>query len=220
MITTPFWFSEPNILYEKDYLFEIFPFKRFDIVRKLNAVMRLSIYYTLIMYLIKRDNHYLMIPIVTSVITYIIWKRQKDTNTNEIMKESMNNTLEDLVKINDLNTECTVPTKDNPFMNPELFDYGNNKPLKSKSCSSYNNIGMQRRIEELFNEDLYREVTDIFSTNNSQRQFFTVPNNQIPSDQGSFAQWLYGTPPTCKEGTNPIACLSQGGSAGPGPSSN
>ena len=34
--------------------------------------------------------------------------------------------------------------------------------------------------------------------------------NQVPNDQGSFAQWLYGTPKTCKEG-NSIACLSQMG---------
>ena len=40
-----------------------------------------------------------------------------------------------------------------------------------------------------------------------------VPGNRVPNDQGNFAQWLYGTPPTCKEG-NKIACLSANG--GPG----
>ena len=54
------------------------------------------------------------------------------------------------------------------------------------------------------------DVNDIFGKNNSQRQFYTVPGNQVPNDQGSFAQWLYGTPKTCKEG-NSIACLSQMG---------
>ena len=72
------------------------------------------------------------------------------------------------------------------------------------------NKGVQRRVEELFNEDLYRDANDIFGKNNSQRQFYTVPGNKVPNDQGNFAQWLYGTPPTCKEG-NKIACLSQTG---------
>ena len=40
--------------------------------------------------------------------------------------------------------------------------------------------------------------------------FIQIPGNRVPNDQGSFAQWLYGTPPTCKEG-NQIACLSQMG---------
>ena len=209
MINTPFWFSNPHILYEKDYLFEIFPFKRFDIVRKLNAILRLTIYYSLVMYLIQKDTRYFAIPFVAGVITWVIWYRQKDTHSNTILQQSVNNQLDDLVQLNDLNTECRVPTKDNPFMNPELFDYGNDAPLKPKACPSYNNVGMQRRIGELFNEDLFRDVKDVFGKNNSQRQFYTVPNNQTPSDQASFANWLYGTPPTCKEGNNPIACASQ-----------
>ena len=118
-------------------------------------------------------------------------------------------------KINDLETECRIPNKDNPFMNPTLSDYGSDKPPLPKSCPSYNNVGVQRRVEELFNEDLYRDVNDIFGKNNSQRQFYTVPGNQIPNDQHSFANWLYGTPSTCKEG-NGIACLSDMGTTGGG----
>ncbi len=209
MINTPFWFTNPGILYEKDYLFEIFPFKRFDIVRKLNAVFRLSVYYSIIMYLIQKDFRYFSIPFVSGIITWVIWYKQNDTHSNTILQKSVNNQLDNLVQLNDLNTECRVPTKENPFMNPELFDYGTDSELKPKSCPSYNNVGMQRRIEELFNEDLFRDVTDVFGKNNSQRQFYTVPSNQVPSDQGSFANWLYGTPPTCKEGNNPIACTSQ-----------
>ena len=110
-------------------------------------------------------------------------------------------------KINDLSTECRVPNKDNPFMNPTLTDYGSNLQPPPKSCPSYNNKGVQRRVEELFNEDLYRDVTDVFGKNNSQRQFYTVPGNRVPNDQGNFAQWLYGTPPTCKEG-NGLQCAA------------
>ena len=215
MITTTFWFNEPSILYEKQYLFEIFPFKRFDMIRKLNAIMRLFIIYSIIMYVIKRDNRYLIVPIIIGIITYFIWTRQKDTKSHEIIKSSVNDGLSDLMKLNDLETECTVPTKENPFMNPSFFDYGNNKE-KTKSCPSYNNVGMQRRIDEFFNEDLYRDVNDVFDKNNGKRQFYTVPGSNVPNDQGSFSQWLYGTPSTCKEGTNPIACLQSSGVGGSG----
>ena len=58
-----------------------------------------------------------------------------------------------------------------------------------KACPSYNNVGIQRRrVEELFNEDLYRDVTDVFGKNNSQRQYYTVPIPSSHNDQGSFAQ--------------------------------
>ena len=78
-------------------------------------------------------------------------------------------------------------------------------------------------IKNLFETDLYRDVSDIFGKENSQRQFYTVPGNQSPNDQGAFAQWLYGTPPTCKEG-NKTACstnwVGPGGGSPSGPSSS
>ena len=213
MINTTFWFSNPSILYGKNSILEFFPSKKFDIVRKLNAILRLSVVYTIIMYLCTKRNKYLLIPVVTAFITWFIWSRQTDIKMNTLMGQSIGNQLDDLVRINDLNTSCRVPTKDNPFMNPQIKDFGTDGPPAPKSCPSYNNVGVQRRVEELFNEDLYRDVNDIFGKNNSQRQFYTVPGNQVPNDQGSFAQWLYGTPKTCKEG-NKIACLSQTGGGG------
>lgn len=215
MITTPFWYTDISILFEKDSITEIFPAKRFDTIRKLNAIVRLSIVYTLVMYFMKRDRNYLVIPFILMGITWMVWYKQDDIHTDNIIKDSMSNKLDDLVKLNDLSTECRVPDKNNPFMNPTLFDYGSNKPPPPKSCPSYNNVGVQRRVEELFNEDLYRDANDIFGKNNSQRQFLTVPGNQVPNDQGNFAQWLYGTPPTCKEG-NKVACLNDMGNSGGG----
>ena len=207
MITTNFWYNDISILYNNHFITEIFPSKKFDIIRKLNSIVRLSIIYTIIIYLITKNNKYLIIPFLTMGITWIIWYKQDNIHTDQIMKDSISDKIDDHVKLNDLNTECRIPNKNNPFMNPELSDYGSDHPPPPKSCPSYNNIGIQRRVEELFNEDLYRDVTDIFGKNNSQRQFYTVPGNQVPNDQGSFAQWCYGTPPTCKEG-NQIACLS------------
>ena len=208
MINTTFWFSNPSILYEKNSILEFFPSKKFDIVRKLNAILRLSIVYTIIMYLCTKNNKYLLIPVVTALVTWFIWSRQTDIQTNTLMSQSISNQLDDLVRINDLNTTCRVPTKDNPFMNPYQSEFSNENVSESKACPSYNNVGVQNRMNELFNEDLYRDVKDVFGKNNSQRQFYTVPGNQVPNDQESFGQWLYGTPPTCKEG-NQKACLNQ-----------
>ena len=171
MINTPFWYKNPSVLYERDSIFEFFPSKRFDIIRKLNAVLRLSIIYSLIMYLCTKNTMYLIIPLAVAGVTWIIWYRQSDTHINNITEESMSNMLDDLVKINDLETECRVPTKDNPFMNPPIHEFSNDRYQKPKSCPSYNNVGVQNRVEELFNNDLYRDFKDVFGKENSQRQF-------------------------------------------------
>ena len=70
---TPFWYNQPNILIDKNSLFEIFPVKEYDTVRKLNAVQRFSIYYSIIAYLYNRDTNMFAIPIITSIVTYLIF---------------------------------------------------------------------------------------------------------------------------------------------------
>ena len=44
------------------------------------------------------------------------------------------------------------------------------------------------------------KLLDIFNKNITQRQFYTMPVTTIPNEQTKFANWLYATPPTCKEG--------------------
>ena len=100
MINTPFWYKNPSVLYERDSIFEFFPSKRFDIIRKLNAVLRLSIIYSLIMYLCTKNTMYLIIPLAVAGVTWIIWYRQSDTHIDTVTEESMSNMLDDLVKIN------------------------------------------------------------------------------------------------------------------------
>jgi hypothetical protein len=210
LLQTPFWYENPSILYQSESLTEIFPSRRFDMTRKLNALVRLAFCYGVLMYLYEKERKYLYLPVVVLGITWIVHYKQKDSGKAQVMKDSINGQLADLTKLNALETECRIPTKDNPFMNPTLREYGSDQPTPPKSCPSYNNVGVQKRVEDLFNEDLYRDVTDVFGKNNSQRQYYTVPGSQIPNDQGSFSQWLYGTPPTCKEG-NRTACLAQTG---------
>ena len=41
---TPIWFENVNILYDKKYIFEILPKKDFDLNRKLNSLLRFTIY--------------------------------------------------------------------------------------------------------------------------------------------------------------------------------
>lgn len=97
---------------------------------------------------------------------------------------------------------CRRPTKDNPFMNPPITDFGNGD-VPSACNDEDDNI--KEEVEKKFNVDLYRDVDDLFDIKNSQRQFYTVPNTSIPSDQPSFANWLYNSPTICKE--NQENCL-------------
>ena len=211
---TPFWFNQPNILYDTNYLFEIFPVKEYDTIRKLNAVLRFSIYYSIISYLYNRDTNMFAIPIITAVVTYLIWKNNKEIQTDSFKTNLMNDIIPTPGQVQEHNIGCQLPTKDNPFMNTPFFDVAADKDL-SKSCTSYDNKGVQRKIEKEFDKGLYKNYTDIFGKENSQRQFFSVPGREGVPDQSAFAHWLYRTPDTCKEG-NGLACLSVGDGNGGG----
>ena len=212
---TPFWYNKVNILYDKQYLFEIFPVKEFDVVRKLNAIVRFTIYYALLVYFYNKDTNIFYVPLVTALVSYFIWKNNKDIQVDSFKTHLMNDiVIPEPQVVKEHNIGCQLPTKDNPFMNTPFFDVAADKELP-KSCTSYDNKGVQRKIEKEFDKGLYRNYTDIFGKENSQRQFFSVPGRGGVPDQSAFSHWLYRTPDTCKEG-NSIACLSVGDGNGGG----
>ena len=55
-------------------------------------------------------------------------------------------------------------------MNTPYFDIAADKDEPSKSCTSYDNKGVQRKIEKEFDKGLYKDYTDIFGKENSQTQ--------------------------------------------------
>lgn len=208
---SPFWYNNPKILVEQNYLFEIFPVKEYDMVRKLNAIMRFSIYYTIIVYLYNKNTNIFAIPLIVGIVTYFIFKNNSSIQKENIMNNLKNdNTLYEEIPLDvstlSHNVGCQIPTKDNPFMNTPYFDIAADKDLP-KSCTSYDNKGIQRKIETEFDKGLYKNYTDIFGKENSQRQFFSIPYREGVPDQPAFAHWLYRTTDTCKEG-NGLACLS------------
>ena len=211
---TPFWYNQPNILIDKNSLFEIFPVKEYDTVRKLNAVLRFSIYYTIIVFLYNRNTNIFAVPLITALVTFFIHKNNSSIQVNNLDTQLRNDIINNEIVSGKHNLGCSLPTKDNPFMNTPFFDVSADKELP-QLCTSYDNKGIQRKIEKEFDKGLYRNYTDIFGKENSQRQFFSVPGRQGVPDQSTFAHWLYRTPDTCKEG-NKLACLSVGDGNGGG----
>ena len=186
-----FWFTNFRILIEKNRLTEFFPNYDMTLNEKLNAITRLSIYLGIILALISNNYNYIYIPVIVSIFAVIIYKLQSD-NIELYFNSYRNNTLLDRKK------ECTLPTQNNPFMNYNVLV---DSPEKPNACKSYNNNKVKDNIEKNFNLNLYRDVSDLYQKNNSQRQYYTMPSTTMPNDQTKFAKWCYNTGPTCKEET-------------------
>jgi hypothetical protein len=208
-MSTPFWFKDISILYDKNYLMEIIPKKEYDFNRKLNAVVRFTIYYGILLYIFKRDKNILCLPFITIVITVFLHKTSKDDKQDDNFKGLMNtkgstNLSEIDMMIDEINTDVyRIPEIDNPMMNQNTFDLYENK----KAIPTYNNPGVKRKVEETLDSQVFKDSNDLFNRRNSQRQWYTMPNTEAMNQQTEFAKWCYMTPPTCKEG-NGLQCAN------------
>ena len=219
-----YWFQDiSGTLLNLDYLIKIIPNNEMTYPEKINSLVRLSIYIGLILSLFYANYLFLYVPVIVMLVTYILYlfrieqyeniraergpnaKLNSLTNSNNLMYKLMgsnantkNEKFENILNI----SHCNPPTSNNPFMNPLIFD----SRLRDNACDAIKPEN-QLSIEREYNKYCIKDISDIWNHNSGRRQFYTVANTTFPNDQGSFANWLYKVPPTCKEG-NGAQCVA------------
>jgi hypothetical protein len=195
-LNDPFWTNDYKILFYKERIPDFFPLVQMTLIEKLNAIMRMGIILSLILYLVTGVYQYLYIMIIIGLITYYIYKTQKENM--ELYFNSIPNSNENIIQKSEINNNKRIiePTVNNPFMNINLITDDKTKPMAEPS---WNNDEVKKEIEDKFGYNLYRDVGDLYGKSNSQREFYTMPSTTIPNNQTSFAKWCYATGPTCKE---------------------
>lgn len=217
-----YWFQDLTVLLNLDLAGEVFPEKKMSYPQKVNAIVRFSWYLGILGAIVNTNVLWLYVPFVTMILTYVLYlfrftenKRQaeiaKTLNAtaaqtqvgqaqNQLTEAQLAQQKQQLSKFADYldNTDgmCISPTGDNPFMNAMPFD----NRLRAPGCNTVNNPAREIDLEMKYDDGRFRDANDIWNTNGGRRQFFTMPWTTYPNDQGSFANWLYRTPMTCKEG--------------------
>ena len=207
-IKDPFWLENVQILFQSNRLKEFIPTNDMSYSEKLNAIMRFSIYLSIIMFLYKENYLVFYIPIFIGLFSYFLYDNyKKNIPKTERFHTEINNVKKTNIKpvLAKTNNTCQRPSYNNPLMNvlPTDIKY---RPERPPACSSTENM-IKEEINEKFNVNLYRDITDIYGKANSQRQYYTTPNTTIPNNQEAFSKWLYGTPLTCKQG-NGEQCIA------------
>jgi len=199
MTSDPFWTSSPSILFEKSRLIQFFPTSSQSPEERYNALARLFIYTGILTFLYKGNSWALYIIIFGLAFTMLLGSSIPESEITVFPIVKLKRNLESTPK------KCVRPTKDNPFMNYQLTDFTND-PNRPPACE-YDSVlpngeTVRDALENEFNNDLYKNVSDVFNKDNSQRQFITQAVTTWPSDQTTYANWLYNTgEPTCKEDT-------------------
>jgi Family of unknown function (DUF5762) len=192
-----FWLDDPKTLINKGNYHRIVPNKSMSKIEILNALTRFFVYLSILYILFARKIEFIYIPVIMILLIVVLYYVQnndtKDMKREEFCRPSGCNPI----------NICQKPTSGNPFMNVTMADLMDNRERPEGCVSTDKNI--KQDIDKYFNNNLFRDVDDLFDRNTGQRQFYTTPITTIPNDQDSFAKWLYKLPETCKE--NQSNCL-------------
>ncbi len=203
------WFDDPTMLFNKNYIFELWPTMDMCYEQKMNAISRLVILITILGYILTTSQRIVAVGVLTLVVVYILFKTRKQKITNEMLTEGFaSQTNVDVVGEPVpldavLKTEFKQGTKKNPFSNVLLTQIGDEPDRKSapptfnvdvdeditknvKRAIQMMNPGIKNTNKQLFG-DLYQE----FELDQFARQLYSTPKTRVENDQSAYAQYLY-----------------------------
>lgn len=186
------WYDDLSQFMTYDNYYVILPLQQMTIEEKINAIVRFFIYLGVFLALIKSDYKYLFFGIIAAIISVVLYKYE--TGNRAKSEKFLERKEIDVVD----NKVCSRSTVENPFMNPSIADIALN-PDHPEACNLENGK-IKGVVEKNFDTKMFKNVSDIYNNMASQRQFYSVPVTTIPGDQKSFAEWCYGTGPSCKDG--------------------
>ena len=198
------WYRDPAQLFTRDTFLVFFPVEGMLLADKLNAVLRLSVYFALVMAALRQNLQFLLVPVVVGLGTagiYEALEREAYTAGAAAAATGGGRTA----------AACTAPQAQNPFMNVLVTDYVQD-PTRPAACDMQDR-GVQKEVNRHFEAGLYRNIEDIYGKNASDRQFYTTPSTTIPNDQEAFVKFLGGGQNLERRA---LACPEQNGRVGHG----
>ena len=212
-MTIQFWYNQPTILFNKDYIFELWPTTEMCYEQKLNAITRLIILLTILGYMLTMSMRILGVGAITILIIFVLFTMRKQKITKEMMNEGFTGDQPAMVQnayyVNPvtldsvLKSEFKEGNRKNPFSNV-LLPQINEDPERKAAPPSFNvdvDEDITRNIKKAVqmmnpsikdtNKQLFGDLYQDFELTQSNRQFFSNPNTRICNDQGAFGEYLY-----------------------------
>ncbi len=215
-MTIQFWTNDPTVLFNKEYIFELWPTTEMCYEQKLNAITRLIILITILGYVSTMSQRILVIGFLTLAVIFVLFKMRKQKLTSAMVQEGFGDNISPSVlkqKPKSITNPVTLETvlndefkegnKRNPFSNVLLTQI-NDDPERKSAPPSFNvdvdediTKNIKKAVQMLnpgiknTNKQLYPDLWENFQLDQSNRVFYSTPNTRVENDQGAFAQFLY-----------------------------
>jgi len=226
-MTIQFWTNDPTILFNKEYILELWPTTDMCYEQKLNSISRLIILLTILGYILTMSKRIIAVGCLTLLIIFVLYSMRKQKITKDMLegfnvqgneitgmfdnkpKSYVNPVTLDAV----LRTEFKEGNKKNPFSNV-LLPQINDEPNRKAAPPSFNvdvdediTKNVKKAVQMLnpgiknTNKQLFGDLWQQFQLDQSNRVFYSTPNTRVANDQGAYGQYLYGWMPSAKEST-------------------
>lgn len=179
-MSQPFWFSDPSVLFAKDTWYIFVPQPMMTVRAALNAIVRFTIYLSLLLTATTMNPWYLlMIPVVmaATVVLHRLFPEVKKMTEGFVSGPVVSGYRGE---------GESLPSVDNPFMNPQLTDIHSdyNRP----PAADITRLDVRDKVNEAFAQtsNIYMDTTDVFQQVQAQRNFYSVPAD----DHGGFLRFL------------------------------
>ena len=228
-MTIQFWSNDPTVLFNKEYILELWPTTNMCYEQKLNSITRLVILITILGYISTMSERILLVGGLTLAVVFVLFNMRKQKITKEVLNEGFKVQSNEVTGMFDkkpdsyvnpvtldsvLKSEFKEGTKKNPFSNVLLTQI-NDDPERKSAPPSFNvdvdediTKNVKRSVQMMnpgiknTNKQLFGDLWQEFELDQSNRAFFSTANTRVqPGDQASFGQFLYGTMPSAKEST-------------------
>jgi hypothetical protein len=164
-MTIQFWSNEPTVLFNKDYIFELWPTLNMSYEQKLNSISRLIIILTILGYILTMSTRILIIGFLTLLVIYILYQWKKQKVTKEMLEEGFKNS-----EVNIQGNEVTgmFNKKPDSYTNPVTLDTvlktefkeGNKKnPFSNVLLTQINDEPYRKSAPPAFNVDVSEDIT-------------------------------------------------------------
>jgi hypothetical protein len=228
-MTTPFWFNDPTIIFNKDTMFQLWPTSGLTFEAKLNAISRTVIVLSVLGFVFTRKLHFLIIGTITLAIIVSFYKFRKNNIIKNLVKQEegfqvqgpspLGSVSSSLMTTNPvtlekvLRSEFHPTTKKNPFGNVLLTDIMD-QPDRKAAAPSFNpdvyddiTSASKKQTQMLnpgiinTNKQLYGDLYDNYQNDKSMMRFYSTANTRVANDQGAFSEYLFGNMYSAKEST-------------------
>jgi hypothetical protein len=217
-MTINFWINNPTVLLDQNYISEVWPTEFMTFNQKLNALSRLIIILSILGFLFSRSLKFLFtgfsIILVIIVVKFSTLNNVLEGFSQNDFTGSMNEEKQqsdELLK--DKMNEYKKPTSRNPLGNVLLTDYQDNPVRKAAPPAFHDdvtneiNFKTKEMIKEInsnnveIEKKLFQDLGNNTMFDYSMRSFYSTANTEIPNDQQSFKEFLYGDLKSTKDGT-------------------